>query len=236
MIDLKQHHDSFNDLTQFGQAGVLHKIFNVIGTTNKFFVEFGSDGTESGQGNSCCLRSLGFDGVLMDGQNRENSRYKVYQHFITKENINNLFEMYNIPEIFDFLSIDIDQNDFYVWQNLDKKYRPRVLSIESNCHFPKDVDSVPPYIPNYTWNWSGTSGSSAKAIYNLCKIKNYSYVAHCGSDGIYIADEVIKEKKELFKDINNFDEIFPGPIFNLLNPPEQNLSSKDLLKSNENFS
>ena len=232
MIDLKQYHDSFNSLTQFGQAGVLHKIFETIGTTNKFFVEFGSNGSDTGQGNAICLRQLGFNGILMDGQDREGSKYKVHQHFITAENINQLFIKYNVPNIFDFLSIDMDGNDFYVWQNLDKKYRPRVLSIESNVHFLKHVDCVQPYDPNYIWDWGTTCGASAEAIFNLCRSKNYSYVAHCVSDGIYIADEVISDFKNIFMNTNDLNSIFDGPFFTPhLDKLPNYISSKELIKN-----
>jgi hypothetical protein len=228
MINLKQFHDSHNNMTQFGQAGVLHKIFEIIGTTNKYFVEFGSEGTDTGQGNSASLRPLGFEGLLMDAGDRSHNKYKVYQHFITAENINELFIKYQVPEVFDFLSIDIDGNDFYVWQRLDSKYRPRVLSIESNPSFPKNIDVVPLYDPAYCWRGENTVGSSAKAIYNLCRHKKYSYVAHCGVDGIFIADEVII-KYNMFSNVNNFEYIYDGPIYEQATPPSNYIPSKELL-------
>tara|TARA_Y100001935_G_C17281180_1_gene497571 strand:- start:1118 stop:1249 length:132 start_codon:yes stop_codon:yes gene_type:complete len=43
----------------------------------------------------------------MDGGN-ENDAINLKKEFITAENINELFEKYNVPESFDLLSIDID--------------------------------------------------------------------------------------------------------------------------------
>ena len=57
-------------LSQFGQDDVLEQIFNTIGTTNKYFVEFGSSGNDSGMGNAAYLRRNGFNGLLMDGSER----------------------------------------------------------------------------------------------------------------------------------------------------------------------
>jgi len=54
-------------LSQWGQDGVIEKIFDIIGTTNKYFVEFESSGNDSVMGNTDYLRRRGFDGLLMDG-------------------------------------------------------------------------------------------------------------------------------------------------------------------------
>ena len=44
--------------------------------------------------------------------------YTLYKEFITKDNINDLFKKYNVPNKFDVLSIDIDYNDLWVWKNM----------------------------------------------------------------------------------------------------------------------
>lgn len=227
-IDLKQYHDSHNKETEFGQAGVLHKIFKTIGTTNKYFVEFGSEGTPTGQGNSYCLRKLGFEGLLMDARQHLNKAiFEVKTEFIYSNNINKLFEKYQVPNSFDFLSIDIDNNDFHVWYNLSEKYVPRVVSIETSACFPKHLDIVlpeqmKPICPQ------PHSGSSALAIYNLGRYKGYSYVTHCGVDAIFIHDSIIQEYNVEWVDINNFNNIHPGPIHKIYTPKKY-LTSKNII-------
>jgi hypothetical protein len=147
-INFNNFHEKI--LSQFGQDGILKKIYEVIGTTNKYFIEFGSSGTRDGQGNTPFLRSLGFDGLLMDASDDPHNLkckkdYPVKIHFVTASNINELFKIYNVPEIFDLLSIDIDGQDFYVWKNIDSFYKPRVVIVESNYHISHDLDCVMPY-------------------------------------------------------------------------------------------
>lgn len=45
-------------------------------------------------------------------------RIKTLNHFITQENIVPIFKSINVPLQFDLLSIDIDGNDYWVWQAL----------------------------------------------------------------------------------------------------------------------
>ena len=52
----------------------------------------------------------------MDGAGQSNDGRIIRNHFFTRENIVDLFQKYNVPRNvpFDFLSIDIDHNDFHV--------------------------------------------------------------------------------------------------------------------------
>jgi hypothetical protein len=199
-VDLKQHHKTV--YSQFGQDGVLEEIFNNIGLTNKYFIEFGSHGNMTGQGNTPYLREkLGMDGLLMDGEDRA-GEFDVKIHVVTSDNINQLFEKYNVPEEADFLSIDVDGADWHIWRALDQKYRPRVVSIECNPHYETYVDTIEPDSrrfgsPHY---YSGCSLLAAKILGN---IKGYSLVAYCGVDAIFVRDDIIVEKELDFVDVNN---------------------------------
>lgn len=58
-----------------------------------------------------------WNGLLMDGSNQNNS-INLKKEFITRENIIELFNKYNVPEYFNILSIDIDYNDYYVFTTI----------------------------------------------------------------------------------------------------------------------
>ena len=197
-------------LSQWGQDGVIEKIFDIIGTTNKYFVEFGSSGNDSGMGNTAYLRRHGFNGLLMDGSERpynndvNDKKYDVKIEFITSSNINKLFKKYNVPEEFDFLSIDIDGQDFHVWNKLEN-YSPRVVSIEMNYHILPGKDYVMHLHDNHVWGGNEWYGSSITSLKKLGNKKGYSLVCTCMSDAIFIRNDLIKDKFNnfLFKNIND---------------------------------
>jgi hypothetical protein len=202
-------------LSQHGQDGILEKIYELIGVTNKYFVEFGSSGTDDGMGNTAYLRSFGFNGLLMDGSENPynqtvfNKKYPVNIEFITAANINKLFEKYNVPEIFDLLSIDIDGQDFYVWKELNSFYKPRIVTIECNYYIQSNIDCIMPYNENHNTN-THLAGASILALKNLGNYKNYSLVAATGADLIFIRDDIINDcniKFEYLNDVYNLQKL-----------------------------
>jgi hypothetical protein len=199
--------------SQHGQDGALQKIYEIIGTTNKFFVEFGSNGRQKGGGNTAHLRDFGFNGLLMDGYEapygEEQIRdYPVSIEFITPENINSLFEKYAVPEEFDLLSIDIDGQDFHVWNALSEKYKPRVVVIESNCEMFAHIDAVQKYDLNWRWDGTHMYGASILALRNLGIEKGYDLVAYTGADGIFIRKDTLKGKDVKFLFANDVDALW----------------------------
>ena len=78
--------------SQNGEDGVLQKIFTLIGTTNKYYVEFGVE-----DGRECNTRILrgSWTGLLMDG-GYEDLEINLHQEFITAENVVDLFKKYDV--------------------------------------------------------------------------------------------------------------------------------------------
>ncbi|MGD9720037.1 MAG: hypothetical protein AB7O59_02340 [Pirellulales bacterium] len=195
--------------SQNGEDGVLEAIFARLGTTNKYFVEFGcGDGTEC---NSAFLLEQGWRGLMMDSAGVSNNpRATIHAEFITAENINALFQKYGVPPQFDLLSIDIDGNDFWVWREIAA--RPRVVVIEYNSHVPPDVCSAIVYDPAFQSNGTDYFGASLLALELLGREKGYTLI-HCeraGVNAFFVAHEALP---------HGFQS---SPIARLYRPPNYN--------------
>lgn len=167
-IELKEAEKSI--FSQGGQDGVLEAIFNQIGGGNKTFVEFGArDGLEIS--NTANLRlNKGWGGLLMDTEPLSDI---VMEETITRENINDLFEKYAMFEA-DYLSIDLDGNDYWIWEAI--KTNPRVVTIEYNSNWNNTVSFAIEYNDNHKWAGDNYYGASLLALKKLGIKKGYTLV------------------------------------------------------------
>jgi hypothetical protein len=210
-IDLSLYEKSI--YSQNGEDGVLTKIFQLINPSSEFYVEFGAYDGETGS-NTCLFRKQKWDGLLLDRM-FEIPELKLYKEFITAENINQLFQKYNVPINVDLISIDIDYNDFYVWKSLEEKYNAPVVVIEYNAtHFPSE-DKVVKYLPYFSGDGSNYFGASILALYNLGRAKGYSlvYADSAGVNLFFIRDDILKEKNIAFKNMNDVEKIYRPPTY-----------------------
>jgi Leucine-rich repeat (LRR) protein len=183
----------FKVFSQAGEDGIISEIFNRIGTTNKFFVEFGvGNGLEN---NSAYLLVKGWQSYWIEGSERfcksirqsfedliADQQLTLKNTFITAENIEDLFREGNVPTELDLLSIDIDGNDYWVWQAITN-YRPRVVIVEYNAIYPPESSWVMQYNPSHQWKYNSHVGSSLKALEKLGHQKGYKLVA-CSFSGV----------------------------------------------------
>jgi len=172
LSDLRAHERSVH--SQGGEDGVLEHVFECLGTTNRTFVEFGAwDGRHLS--NTALLRlDGGWTGLLMDGDpKRANDLVK--PEVVTAENVNELFRKYQLPQAFDLLSIDIDGNEYWVWEAI-RDFRPRVVIIEYNIFFSTDVSKTMPYDATHEWDKTMFHGASLAALRKLGRKKGYSLI------------------------------------------------------------
>ena len=172
--------------TQLGQYGIVKTIFDKIGTTNRYYVEFGAmDGFKLS--NTADLReSDGWSGLLLEGENHNNSDINLYGGvFVSKNNINDIFDQYKVPKKFDFLSLDIDGNDYWVWDALT--YKSRVVLLETN---PGVTNEIPLTIQEDGQNvGEGYFGANLHAFYDLAVRKGYRLVTTLRWDAFFMLEE-----------------------------------------------
>lgn len=183
----------YQAFSQNGEDGIISEIFRRIGTTNKYFVEFGvGDGLEN---NSTLLLLKEWRGLWIEANPadfekiQDKFNFLVQKHilsiensFITPENIENIFEKFHVPYEFDLLAIDIDGNDYWVWKSIIH-YSPRVLIIEYNSIIPPDIEWIMKYQKGHIWNKSSYFGASLKSLEKLGMSKGYLLIG-CDFKGV----------------------------------------------------
>lgn len=166
-----------------GEDGIIAKIFDIIGEESSWCVELGAlNGThDSNVWN--LIRNKKWSGVLIEADRTyfeklqkeyvQDTGAVCVNEFVSFEGIHsldNLFAKTTIPEIFDLFVLDIDGNEYHIWDSL-QKYRPRVMVIEFNPTIPNNITFVQPR------DMSVYQGSSLRALNELGKRKGYELVA-----------------------------------------------------------
>lgn len=186
--------------SQNGEDGILQFIFAQIGVTSRTFVEFGM-----GDGRECNTAYLslqcGWRGLLMDGNTERvavarafynrvlgsgQDAVRIEEAWISAENINDLLRQHTVPGGIDLLSIDMDGNDYWVWQAVDATL-PRVIVIEYSAVLGWERACTTPYDPRFV-RWekhpSGLyAGASLAALTKLGAAKGYRLVG-CNRHGV----------------------------------------------------
>jgi len=184
--------------SQYGEDGVIEKIFEIIEPGPKFCVEFGAyDGITNSN-----MRNLVIDHVWISFQiegdpnlaaklARSYAAYpavKTLQAWVWPGNIEILFEENDVPKDLDLLVIDIDSNDYYVWRAIHE-FRPKVVMIEMNAFFPPPELMVVDYHPMNYWDHTYYHGASLQSLYNLAKRKGYELIyVMAGGPNVFFVD------------------------------------------------
>lgn len=180
----------FRVFSQFEEDGKLLFIFSIIGMNNRSFIEIGSDdGVNSNSAN--LYFNFGWHGLFIDGNKGSIRRGKKffarYPHpwfykpkfvcsKVTRENVNDLIEKAGFGGETGLLSIDIDGNDYWVWDALTVA-EPQVVIIETHNEFGMN-NIVVPYDADYSYPGKHPvyHGASPVAMNKLANKKGYRLV------------------------------------------------------------
>ena len=219
-------HFEKNISSQFGEDGVIEEIFKRIGIQNKLCVEFGAwDGLHLS--NAWNLwNNYKWEALLIEGDSnkfntlkentKSHSNVSALNAFVTTDGENSLDEIFNrlsLRSDIDLLSIDIDGDDYYIFESL-KKYRPRLILVEYNPSIPPDLDIVQTKGEYF--------GCSALALYNLGHLKDYKLIHMTDTNMFFVRSEDFdklkideQELKQLFpkKYLTNVITSYNGSAF-----------------------
>jgi hypothetical protein len=193
----------FSCFSQFGEDGIIQWLIARVPIANEAFVEFGvQDYTESNT--RFLLLHDNWRGLILDG----GTSHVSYAHksglselrwldaktaWITRENINDLLS--DLAGDIGLLSIDIDGNDYWVFEALTV-VQPRIVIIEYNSHLGHDRPVVVPYDPEFCLteaHWSFMYwGASLPALIHLAHRKGYRFVGSdkVGLNAFFVRDDI----------------------------------------------
>lgn len=188
--------------SQFEEDGKLLYIFAAMGIARGSFVDIGAgDGINSNCANLAL--NFGWTGVFVDGSIKcsESGRAfydshpdswayppKFVQAIVNSENINNILRSSGTSPEPELMSIDIDGNDYWVWNAIDC-ITPKVVIIETQVAFGMR-NIVVPYNKDYRYPGDHPDyfGASPFAMAKLANQKGYRLVGanQYGFNAIYV--------------------------------------------------
>lgn len=211
--------------SQNEEDGMLAEVFRRIGETSRTFFEFGV-------GNG--LQNITFH-MLLNGWRGwwieinqpkvafmrkyfaaalESRQLVLDDTAINAENIDARCEALGIPSEIDLLSIDIDGNDYHVFDAMTR-VRARVVVLEYNPLYPPPMRLVGAYDPTYSYGEQTYIGASLQSLAELAEKKGYRLVgcSISGINAIFVRQDLAAGK---------FAE--PATAAHLYNPPRYQLS------------
>ncbi|MFZ3060711.1 MAG: hypothetical protein WA102_13375 [Candidatus Methanoperedens sp.] len=206
------HETEFKVFSQWGTDGIIQYLINNIEISEKKFIEFGVQYyTESNT--RFLLINNNWKGLVIDG-NKENIDYikkdPIYwrrdltgvHYFINKDNINNIISDSNFFGEIGILSIDLDGNDYWIWECINV-VDPIIVIIEYNSVFGYKHAITIPYNPTFDRTKAHYSnlffGCSLKALCLLAEKKGYIFVGSdsSGNNAFFIRNDKIGNIKSV---------------------------------------
>lgn len=178
----------FKVFSQFGEDGILQYLIRQLNLQGEeqVFIEFGvADYEESNT--RFLLMNDNWRGLILDGSRTNIAHVKrqpwywrydltAVCAFVTAENIDKLIADAGFAGKLGILSVDLDGNDYWVWQAIEC-VRPAIVVIEYNSLFGPDLPVTVPYVPMFIRREAHFSnlywGASLAALADLAARKGY---------------------------------------------------------------
>jgi len=195
-----------NVTSQDGEDGVIEKVFSILPARPKrHCVEIGAFDGKLLSNTWNLIVNHGWNGVMIEGRNmlyqQLSQRFnpnnaeiegrfsdKVtlihqYAAFEGSRSLDSLLATAGVPRDFELISIDIDSNDWHLWDSM-KACQPQVVLIEFNATIPNDVYFV------QARDFNVTQGCSLLALVELGKRKGYELAAATTANAFFVRKDL----------------------------------------------
>jgi hypothetical protein len=183
--------------SQSGEDGIIAAILALFPNRDNWCVEFGAwDGLYLSNAANL-IRNKNYSGVLIENDptklrelernysgNAQATTLGRMVGYSGGDTLDAILAPTAVPKDFDFLSIDIDGNDYHVWQAVSR-YRPKLVCIEFNPTIPTEVTFIQERRAGLK------QGSSLLALTELAREKGYELACVLPVNAFFV-------KRELF--------------------------------------
>ena len=212
----------FCGFSQWGEDGIIDWLVSRIPELPKTFVEFGVENyIESNT--RLLLQMHNFKGLVLDASdNNVNSisssglawRYNLSAKcdFINVSNINSLISLSGFEDDIGLLSIDLDGNDYWVWEAI-VVVKPGIVVIEYNAVFGDLHHVTVPYRADFQRTKAHYSnlyfGSSLLALISLGCKKGYTFIGttSSGVNAFFVRNDLTPDVLSNIKSINAYPSL-----------------------------
>lgn len=181
----------FKVFSQFGDDGIIQYLVShvEIPAEQQTFIEFGVENYQESN-TRFLLMNNNWSGLVIDGSLENISSIRsdpiYWKHeltavhsFVDRDNINDIFAARGFAGEIGLLSIDIDGNDYWIWESIEV-VNPAIVVIEYNSLFGSRRAVAVPYDQAFQCTRAHYSnlfwGSSLKALCLLAERKGYAFV------------------------------------------------------------
>ena len=212
---------NYKVFSQTGEDGIINFLFYKLKISNCRFVEIGVG--DYSEANTRFIYEGSFSkGLIIDVEKdfikKVSKNINLWKGLINlenlkidKENINTILKKYQLDEKLDLFSIDIDGNDYWIIEQLNKKMS-KIFVLEYNPTFGDKLAITVPYDKNFSRfkeHYSGCYyGASLKAMKNIMEAKGYVFIGtnNYNFNAFFVLEEYSEHFKEITPNIKNLSE------------------------------
>jgi hypothetical protein len=197
----------FRVFSQFGDDGIIQYVITRLNLPldERRFIEFGVENYREANTRFLLLNN-NWTGLVMDGSEENiatirneplywRNNLTALARFITRENINSLIEGADFGGRVGILSIDVDGNDYWIWESINV-VDPAVVIVEFNGIFGGREAVTIRYQADFLRQKAHYSllywGTSLKALCLLAEQKGYAWIGcnSAGNNAYFVRDEL----------------------------------------------